>query len=148
MMTRLLTKLKIYLKKTKAKGELKATLDDLIFDFEKLQSKKEGASKPKWLNRGLWFYTDDDNSVRPYTVDIGNKLELAYLEFEKSNQIATGNFDVQVDEKPPRFVKSVPGTNMTEFKQIRSTNGGNPEGRPTLRGYNGKILYRCFAELK
>jgi len=135
-------------KKSKSKGDTKATLNDITFDFDKMQSFKEGASKPKWLNRGIWFYTDDEGFVRPYSVDIGNKLETVYQKFEVKNELEKGTFEVQVDEKPQRVVNSVSGTKMTEFKQLRFTHGGNPEGRPTMRGWNGKVLYRCIVELK
>jgi len=135
-------------KKSISKGETVATLGDITFDFDKMQSKKEGASKNKWLNRGTWFYTDDDDTVRPYTVDICNKLEKVFQDFEVKDKLETGTFEVRVDEKPVRVVNSVSGTKMTEFKQLRFSHNGNPEGRPAMRGWNGKVLYRCTVELK
>jgi len=87
---------------------------------------------------------DDNDKVQPYSVDIGKKLESAYLECEENGILESGTFEVEVDEKPPRVVQSIEGSKMREFKQIRFTAGGNPEGRAVMRGYNGAILYRCI----
>jgi len=53
------------------------------------------------------------------------------------NEFQSGNFSkVTVCEKPPRWVMAfADGT----YKQFRQTKGGNPNGRPVQRGFNGQV---------
>jgi len=125
-------------------GKGKVQFKDFSIDFDTLTSVKQGASKPKHITRGVWFFKDDvDGSWQPYMSDIASHLEEFYqlLEQTRGND---ADFNLEVSNKPPRFVKAVEGSNLTEFKQYRQTKNANPEGRPVLRGYNGTLYKKVM----
>uniref|UniRef100_A0A6B2LEX7 Phorbol-ester/DAG-type domain-containing protein n=1 Tax=Arcella intermedia TaxID=1963864 RepID=A0A6B2LEX7_9EUKA len=132
-------------KKSLSKGESKAVLDDVTFKFDKMKSEKDGASKFKWICRGTWFYSDDQNILRPYSTDIGNKLETLFQQYSSKQQLDTATFEMLVDEKPVKMVVSVPDSNLEQFKEMRV--GGGNEERVVFRGYKGKVLVKCNMEL-
>jgi len=111
--------------------------NDYEFNFDKMTSTKKGASKPKYIMRGVWFFREEDGTWQPYEMDTAGDLESEVQKVEKG-QMKLSDFKVKVTDTPPRFVIPV-GEGLDRFKQIRETKNANPQGRAVLRGYNGSI---------
>jgi len=97
-------------------------------DFTKFVEKSKEKKHKRKILRGIWFYQDDDGTWYPYE---------SYCAMLLENEFQSGNFSkVTVCEKPPRWVMAfADGT----YKQFRQTKGGNPNGRPVQRGFNGQV---------
>jgi len=125
-------------------GKGSCLFKDFTLNFDEMTSMKKGASKHKHITRGVWFYKDDEtNDWQPYMADIAAHLEEFYQVLEKSNGTDL-DFVLEVSSKPQRYVKAVPGSNLTKFKQYRVSKNANPEGRDVLRGYNGTLYKKVM----
>eukprot|EP01124_Arcella_intermedia_P003032 TRINITY_DN1164_c0_g1_i3.p1 TRINITY_DN1164_c0_g1~~TRINITY_DN1164_c0_g1_i3.p1 ORF type:complete len:241 (+),score=31.32 TRINITY_DN1164_c0_g1_i3:53-775(+) len=103
-----------------------ANVDDFKFDFQRMISYKQSASKQKQLRRGSWFFQDKKSQWVPYDLNSANVLETIWQK---------GDFKapVLISQDPRRFV---------EFKngQFTTYKPNKPQSlRLVRRGWEGKV---------
>jgi len=102
--------------------------------FDKMKSTLQGANKAKHITRGAWFYQDEDGEWQPFMSDVAAKLEFNFQKLQAMGG-SDGHFPkVDVTKNPRRYVEAVPGSNLTQFRQIRESENANKGGRPVRRG--------------
>eukprot|EP01124_Arcella_intermedia_P019591 TRINITY_DN26916_c0_g1_i1.p1 TRINITY_DN26916_c0_g1~~TRINITY_DN26916_c0_g1_i1.p1 ORF type:complete len:223 (+),score=49.43 TRINITY_DN26916_c0_g1_i1:86-670(+) len=102
------------------------------FNFDDMTSIMEGASKPKVIMRGLWFFEKESGVLYPFPPETAARLENSFVLAKATKS----SFRVPVDGH--KYVLGIDTSNGTynNFKQFKI--GGKSEGRRVFRGYHEK----------